>query len=120
MAVASSSSVVFAGLSMAAMGLTGRLAASHLPKTFQMVTKSNPWVNASRAWNMAKYYKGGFEPRMTRREAGLILGISPSSSAARIREVHKRVMLANHPDRGGSQYMAIKINEAKEVLAARK
>ena len=66
------------------------------------------------------YYKGGFEKKMTRREAAMILGISPSSSADRVSRVHRRLMLINHPDRGGSQLIAIKVNEAKDVLIKNK
>ena len=47
-----------------------------------------------------RYYKGGFEPRMTRREASLILAVSPSAPAKKVKESHKRIMLLNHPDRG--------------------
>ena len=43
-------------------------------------------------------------------------GVSPSSNKDRVRDAHKKVMLLNHPDRGGSPYMATKINEAKEYL----
>lgn len=63
-----------------------------------------------------KYYEGGFEDTMTRREAALILGIRESSSPARIKEAHRKLLVINHPDTGGSTYIAGKINEAKELL----
>ncbi|KAM0001329.1 putative Chaperone J-domain superfamily [Helianthus debilis subsp. tardiflorus] len=33
-----------------------------------------------------------------------------------IKEAHRRVMLANHPDAGGSHYLASNISEAKEMM----
>ena len=53
---------------------------------------------------------------MTRREAALILGIRESSSTARIKDAHRKLLILNHPDTGGSTYMTHKINEAKELL----
>jgi squalene cyclase len=64
----------------------------------------------------AKYYEGGFEETMTRREAALILGVRESSTAKRIKEAHRKLLILNHPDTGGSTYMSGKINEAKELL----
>ncbi|KAK1264869.1 Mitochondrial import inner membrane translocase subunit TIM14-1 [Acorus gramineus] len=65
---------------------------------------------------MRKFYEGGFQPTMTRREASLILGIREAVTAEKVKEAHRRVMVANHPDAGGSGYLASKINEAKDVL----
>lgn len=64
----------------------------------------------------AKYYEGGFEETMTRREAALILGVRESSPPTRIKEAHRKLLVLNHPDTGGSTYVAGKINEAKELL----
>ena len=37
-------------------------------------------------------------------------------TAKKIRDGHKKIMLLNHPDNGGSTFIATKINEAKEYL----
>ncbi|CAF4104582.1 unnamed protein product, partial [Rotaria magnacalcarata] len=55
-------------------------------------------------------------PKMNRREAALILGISPTANKTRVREAYKRLIIQNHPDRGGSPYVAAKINEAKDFF----
>ncbi|PKA66937.1 Mitochondrial import inner membrane translocase subunit TIM14-1 [Apostasia shenzhenica] len=65
---------------------------------------------------MRKFYEGGFQPAMTKREAALILGIRESIPPDKVREAHRKVMVANHPDAGGSHYLASKINEAKDLL----
>ena len=49
-------------------------------------------------------------------QAALILGVSPNAPTKKIKESHKKIMLLNHPDRGGSPYLAAKINEAKDFL----
>ncbi|KAK0665993.1 hypothetical protein QBC41DRAFT_257104 [Cercophora samala] len=63
------------------------------------------------------FYKGGFEPKMNKREASLILSLQESSiTKEKVRKAHRTLMLLNHPDRGGSPYLATKVNEAKEFL----
>uniref|UniRef100_A0A3Q3G2T1 DnaJ (Hsp40) homolog, subfamily C, member 15 n=1 Tax=Labrus bergylta TaxID=56723 RepID=A0A3Q3G2T1_9LABR len=93
--------LIAVGLGVAAAGFAGRYA-------FQL------WKPLGQAFST--YYKGGFEQKMCRREASLVLGISPTSTKAKVREAHRRIMVLNHPDKGGSPYLAAKINEAKDLL----
>ncbi|VDM98985.1 unnamed protein product [Thelazia callipaeda] len=105
-----SSALIIGGVGLVAIGLTGRIMLRNRA-AFLKFAKMLPVGN-----DVSKFYRGGFEANMSRREASLILGVSPSAPISKVKEAHKRIMIANHPDRGGSPYLAAKINEAKDKL----
>jgi hypothetical protein len=53
---------------------------------------------------------------MTRERAYQILGLAPGASDEAIRAAHRRLMMKNHPDHGGSAWIAAEINRARDLL----
>jgi hypothetical protein len=74
------------------------------------------WFGNWTTWFAKNFYDGGFEEKMTKREAALILGVRESANPERIKEAHRKIMQINHPDKGGSAYLTAKVNEAKDLL----
>lgn len=68
--------------------------------------------------------EGGTAPRrgaadVTVEEAYAILGLQPGADEAAIKAAHHRLMKQLHPDHGGTDYFAAKINRARDVLLNR-
>ena len=53
---------------------------------------------------------------MTVEQACEILGLKANASDEEIKEAHHRLMNINHPDHGGSTFLAAQINQAKDIL----
>lgn len=56
---------------------------------------------------------------MTDEEAYQILGLQPGAGRTEIMQAYRRLMKSVHPDAGGSAFLAAKVNEARDKLAAK-
>ena len=53
---------------------------------------------------------------MGREEALAVLGLAEGATPEEIRAAHRRLMRGAHPDHGGSDWLAARINQARDVL----
>jgi hypothetical protein len=112
-----------------ALALTGRLA-------FAFLTAGGAWYllfGSAPPWYRTTYGPSGPGGRqqngtrssppqttsMSRVEALKVLGLEEGASEADVRAAHRRLIQQTHPDKGGTSYLAAKINEAKDVLLRR-
>jgi hypothetical protein len=60
------------------------------------------------------------DARMTPGEALAVLGLAEGATEEEIRAAHRRLMRGAHPDQGGSDWLAARVNQAREVLLGRR
>jgi len=90
-----------------------------LPKLVQFA-KYIPFI--SRLYAQNKQPNGQQTPptrgkqKMSRDEAMEVLALKPDHTAEDVVQAHRRMMQKVHPDRGGSDYLAAQINQAKDTL----
>jgi len=121
-----------AGSAIAVLGflaITGRLnfitaaitgAVAMLPKAMQLL-RYLPVINkvrqqASNSNQQQNNHQAPSQTAMNQKQAFEVLGIKPDASKEEIIKAHKRMMQKVHPDRGGSDFLAAQINQAKETL----
>jgi len=61
---------------------------------------------------------GGPAGKLDAKEAAAVLGVAIDASPEDIKAAHKKLISQLHPDHGGSDYLAAKINDARRVMLA--
>lgn len=121
--------IAVAMLTVAAVGLV-LLLSGRLAGLVALIAGLSPWLSrAPRLYQIWRMIRGGRpagppppppppqgESSLTRAQAFEILGLSPDAGPDEIRAAHLRLMQANHPDRGGSTWIAARLNQARDLL----
>ena len=90
-----------------------------------LVVYGRPLMRAFGIWQMIKRFRpkikdgsggGGNASLMDKPQARQILEVGDNASHDDILSAHKRLMAKNHPDKGGSTFIASQINQAKDIL----
>jgi len=114
-------------LTVAAIGLA-LLLSGRLAGLFALIAGLSPWLSRAtrlhQVWRMIRGQPADSAPppppqgdsALTRAQAFEILGLSPDAGPDEIRAAHLRLMQANHPDRGGSTWIAARLNQARDLL----
>lgn len=58
------------------------------PGMSQKLSEAIKSFPTSESLSTSKYYKGGFDPKMNKREASLILGVSPTAPKGKVRMIN--------------------------------
>ena len=100
--------------------------AAVIPFIFKMSTLAMRFLPMMQFWRSAKKQQEQFKQgpstknytggKMTVKQAKEIFGLDEVNSVEQVTKRHKELMQKNHPDRGGSDFLAAQINHAKEVL----
>lgn len=93
--ILSQSSAILAGLGLAAVGFTGRYLMRRAPQMSQKINEAMKSFPTAESLATSKYYRGGFDAKMNKREAALILGVSPTSSKTKVCFIHQSFVPMN-------------------------
>ena len=87
----------------------------------QSISLLEAWLDRNKpewreTWTGRDKAKQASTGAMSRDEALSVLGLKADATGEDIKNAHRRLMKDFHPDRGGSDYLAAKINQAKDIL----
>lgn len=110
-----------------ALVVTGKLAG-----LFAILAGLSPWIGRAmrlhQLWRAIRRMSGRAaaaeappssppaDTAMTRAQAYEVLGLQPGATPDEVREAHRRLMRAAHPDAGGSTWIAARLNQARDIL----
>ncbi len=105
---------VIAAIAMFFLAITGRFGPA---VAVMLVVFPLAWPYIRKKFNIESPAKPATESSaMTRAEALKILDVYDGASAEEIQDAYKRLMLKVHPDNQGSDWMATKLNQARDML----
>jgi hypothetical protein len=86
------------------------LVEAYLDRRFPEWRETATGAGAGRAQSAAS------SPGLSREEALEILGLSPGATPEEVNAAHHRLMQRVHPDVGGSDWLAARLNQARDLL----
>lgn len=92
-----------------------RLIEAFVQREFPELWQSGEWTGSQQQDNSSPPQNDG---DMSVDEARNILGIAAGASKQEISYAHRKLMAKLHPDKGGSTYLATRVNQAKDLLIA--
>jgi hypothetical protein len=107
------------GIALGALAMFGPLIWNRWRAAHYLRSGARPGTGGSNTGGNARRTPPPRSPRggaMTRQEAYEVLGLAAGASEADIRAAHHRLMRTAHPDAGGSDWLAARVNMARDVL----
>ncbi|WP_298633879.1 DnaJ domain-containing protein [uncultured Umboniibacter sp.] len=91
----------------------GALTSPLIPIVWQLYTRFNPINKSTENTTRGSQTSSS---SMTRPQALKILGLTEGATSEEIKSAHRELMAKYHPDRGGNEFLAAQINEARDQL----
>jgi hypothetical protein len=114
----------FAGMDLMDLGETEtRILLAEVDGDPDSLSLLESWLDANRSgWREYFAQQDGGQNRSERdgtdplAQAYEVLGLKAGATAEEVRAAHRSLMKSLHPDHGGSDYLAAKVNEARDLL----